>query len=92
MLRPILRIAEAYPTEDHPLAFSERIIDQCIDHTMGADMARTDMDLKSIRAVFRTSGGSWEKLMGGDDRQHKILGDVIMAWGKLPKHNKGSNG
>lgn len=85
MLRALLRLAEAYEEKEHPLAFSERILRQCVDHAFGVEKARTDKDLKLMRLVFRREGGSWEKLMRGDQKQLKLLGDIVVAWGKNSK-------
>lgn len=80
-----VKVADAYPKKDHPLAFAERILRQIIDHTFGVEKSRTSQDLQVMRVVFRREGGSWEKLMRGDQTQLKLLSNIVVAWGKGAK-------
>ncbi len=77
-----VKVGGAYDKKDRPLAFSERIIRQFIDHSFGVEKSRSKQDIQVMRVVFRKEGGSWEKLMRGDQAQLKLLSSIVVAWGK----------
>jgi hypothetical protein len=93
MFRTCLRLAgidrfdertasDTFGKVDKPTVFANKILSQMIDHSFGPDLAREPSDLQVIRSLFRKQGGSWEKLMRGDDSQHSLLGSIVVAWGK----------
>lgn len=67
-----------------PLIFSHRIIRQLVDHLIGEDVITEDQDFLSLRMVFKSRGGSWEKFLNGDIQQNKLLQDIVSAWAQLP--------
>lgn len=74
--------------EQPPLLFADRIIQQIIEHSMGGEYLLTEMDFLSMRMVFRNSGGSWERYLNGDTRQHELLQNVVKAWAQMPGKRK----
>jgi hypothetical protein len=72
------------PDQQPPLVFSNRIIRQLIDHMIGEDTVTEDIDFKSMRFVFRSCGGSWEKFMNGDILNNELLQKIVTAWAQMP--------
>jgi hypothetical protein len=72
------------PDQQPPLVFSNRIIRQLIDHMIGEDTVTEDIDFKSMRLVFRSCGGSWEKFMNGDILNNELLQKIVTAWAQMP--------
>lgn len=72
------------PDQQPPLVFSNRIIRQLIDHMIGEDTVTEDLDFKSMRLVFRSCGGSWEKFMNGDILNNELLQKIVTAWAQMP--------
>jgi DNA topoisomerase IB len=72
------------PTVEPPLVFSNRIIRQLIDHMIGEDTISEDIDFKSMRIVFKSCGGSWEKFMNGDILNNELLQKIVTAWAQMP--------
>ena len=66
--------------------FANRIIKQFIDHLLGGEPEPKDWDLSLIRVVFRSLGGSWQAIYGGDIDQTTLLEKVVTNWGAYKKN------
>lgn len=75
--------------DSQPKVLANRIILQFVQHSVSPDAVVTPQDYIALRVVFRKCGGSWEKVMNGEQVDTELLKTIIMAWGMLPGREKG---
>jgi len=54
-----------------------KIVRQITDHIYGPDEKLSSKDFVQLYSMYRSAGGSWEKLMDGDIGCVKIIEDVL---------------
>jgi len=67
-----------------PLVFANRVIRRMVDNFLGDDVIVTKENYLCMRTVFRSQGGSWERVAAGDIEHTRLLSRLVMAWGNLP--------
>jgi len=75
---------------DEPKQLANKIVRQIVDHIFTDDYMTDVNDYMAIRLAFQKLGGSWEKIVNGDQAMADILLKVVMAWGSLPGRRKKS--
>lgn len=74
-----------------PKVFANKVISQMIKHMVSEDTVVEPRDYLALRSVFKTCGGSWEKLVDGDQIHIELLKKVVSEWGKMPGRKKKSD-
>lgn len=66
---------------EHPKVMANWIISQMVDHMLADAPELTGKDYMVIRTVFRSAGGEWSEITGGDTKSLDLLKEVVTAWG-----------
>lgn len=74
-----------------PKVFANKVIKQMIEHILSEDMVVRLRDYLALRSVFRQCGGSWEKLVDGDQIHIELLKRIITEWGQMPGRKEKSD-
>jgi len=60
--------------------FSHNIINKMVSNAVGEGLILDTEDYDCILKVFHQLGGSWEKVLGGEDGTVSMLNKVVTKW------------
>jgi len=73
-----------------PKVFANKVIRQMVQHMVSEDMVIEPRDYLAVRSVFKKCGGSWEKLVSGEQVHIELLKEIVSGWGQMPDRKKRS--
>ena len=74
------------PTPPH--VFANHVIKQMISHLFGDTLVITYEDYEALRVAFRSLGGLWIEIGGGNIAHLSLLAKVLTTWGQMPDRKK----
>lgn len=73
-----------------PILFANRVFQHLVQHLVGEDAIMLPQDYMTMRLVFRTCTGSWERVLTGDIVHLRLLAAIVTAWGAMPGRKRRS--
>lgn len=77
-------------TTEHPKILANWIIKQMVEHMLADAPELESKDYMVIRTVFRSAGGQWSLITGGDTKVLELLKNIVSAWGQMQGPKKQS--
>lgn len=72
-----------------PKILANRVIQQMVDHMVADGPVLEAKDFMVIRTTYRSLGGKWTDILGGDKAQLELLKKTVEAWAStLPPPKK----
>ena len=66
---------------EHPKILANWVIKQMVEHMLADAPKLEGKDYLVIRTVFRSAGGEWSAITGGDTKALDLLKNIVTAWG-----------
>lgn len=67
---------------EHPKIMANWIIKQMVEHMLADAPELVANDYMVIRTVFRSAGGEWSAITGGDTKALELLKNIVSVWGE----------